>query len=369
MPRLPFTLSFYIGRQYLFSVLFMLASLMLIAGLLDSVELLRRSSSKEAATFAVTLEMVFFKFPSMGEKLIPFAGLLGGMLALSRLTKTHELIVARAAGVSVWQFMAPAFIAMLMFGAVFVAAFDPLAAVMASRYEKLEAKYLSGRANLLEVSPSGLWLRQVEKGGAPEREHIIHALSVSHQGQRLAHVTVFAFDEQAQFLSRIDADEAVLEDGYWRVSNALLTRPGELAERLPERRLRTDLTVAHIQDSFASPNTISFWAMPSFIKALEAAGFSALRHKLHWYGLIATPFMLCAMAFLAAAFSLRLPRRGGIKIMIAAGVFSGFFLYFVSDIIYALGLSGSIPVELAAFAPSFLIIFIGASVLLHLEDG
>lgn len=184
MMRLPWTLSLYIGRQYLFSVLFMLAILMGIAGLLDSVELLRRTANKEAVTFAVTLEMLFFKFPAMAEMLLPFAGLIGGMTALSRLTRTHELIVARAAGVSVWQFMAPAFLTMFLLGTVFIMAFNPLSAVMAARYEKLEAKYLSGRVSLLEVSPSGLWLRQVEEGDVEEKEHIIHALSVADRSAR-----------------------------------------------------------------------------------------------------------------------------------------------------------------------------------------
>lgn len=369
MPRLPLTLSLYIGRQYLYSVLFMLVALMMIAGLLDSVELLRRSASKEAATFAVTLEMLFFKFPSMAEKLLPFAGLIGGMMALSRLTRTHELIVARAAGVSVWQFMAPAFLTMFLLGSLFVAAYNPVSAVMAARFEKLEAKYIAGRSSLLEVSPSGLWLRQVEDGDVVEKEHIIHALSVSDQGERLAHVTVFSFDKDAQFLNRIDAKEAILEKGFWRVKQVLLTRPGQPAERMEEKILKTDLTVAHIQDSFASPTTLSFWELPEFIRALEAAGFSALRHKLHWYVLASTPFMLCAMCFLAAAFSLRMPRRGGTKVMIAAGVFTGFLLYFLTDIIYAFGLSGSIPVVLAAFSPSFIIMLIGGATLLHLEDG
>lgn len=369
MMRLPWTLSLYIGRQYLFSVLFMLAILMGIAGLLDSVELLRRTANKEAVTFAVTLEMLFFKFPAMAEMLLPFAGLIGGMTALSRLTRTHELIVARAAGVSVWQFMAPAFLTMFLLGTVFIMAFNPLSAVMAARYEKLEAKYLSGRVSLLEVSPSGLWLRQVEEGDVEEKEHIIHALSVADQGMRLTQVTIFSFDKHAQFINRVDADEAVLEQGFWHVKNVLLTRPGEPAERMPEKILKTELTVAQLQDSFASPDTLSFWALPSFIRALEAAGFSALRHKLHWYVVLTTPFMLCAMAFLAAAFSLRMPRRGKIKGLIVGGVFTGFLLYFTTDIIHALGLSGSIPIPLAAFAPSIIIMFIGASTLLHLEDG
>lgn len=369
MPRLPFTLSFYIGRQYLFSVLFMLMVLMTIAGLLDSVELLRRGATKEGVTFGITMQMMFFKFPNMAEKLLPFASLIGGMVALSRLTRTHELIVARAAGVSVWQFLFPAFVAMFGLGLVFMTVLHPVSAVMAARFEKLESKYLAGRASLLEVSPSGLWLRQVEEGDVEEKEHIIHALSVFDQGMKLSQVTIFSFDKNAQFINRVDAQEAVLEKGFWRVKKVLLTRPGQPPERMPQKILKTELTVGQIQDSFASPRTLSFWALPSFINALEAAGFSAIRHKIYWYVLLCTPLTLCSMVFLAAVFSLRLHRRGGTKGLIAAGVFTGFLLYFVTDIIQALGLSGSIPPVMAAFSPSVIIIFVAGSLLLHMEDG
>lgn len=367
--RLPLTLSYYIGRQYLFSVLLVLLGLMGIAGLLDTVELIRRTSSIEGVPFSIVLEMAIFKWPAMGEKLLPFAGLIGGMVALSRLTKTHELIVARAAGVSVWQFMLPALVSMLLLGGLFAMAYNPLSATMLSRFEKLENKYIAGRSSLLAVSPSGLWLRQLEGEGAGQKEHILHALKVLDQGMQLSHVTIFSFDEAARFTRRIDAESATLEDGYWQVRDALITRPGEPAERVRRHLLDTDLTISQIQDSFASPDTLSFWQLPGFIRSLEAAGFSALRHKLHWHVILSTPVMLCAMAFIAAAFSLRLPRKGGARLLVVSGIFTGFLLYFISNIVFSLGLSGALPAQLAAWIPTGIIMLAGGAVLLHLEDG
>jgi lipopolysaccharide export system permease protein len=51
------------------------------------------------------------------------------------------------------------------------------------------------------------------------------------------------------------------------------------------------------------------------------------------------------------------------------GVASGFLLYFLSDVVYALGLSTRIPVALAAWAPAGVCLLIGTSLLLHLEEG
>lgn len=81
------------------------------------------------------------------------------------------------------------------------------------------------------------------------------------------------------------------------------------------------------------------------------------------------PLMLGAMVFIAAIFSLRHYRRGGIGLMIAAGIGSGFVVYFVSNIVYALGFSGSLPVVLSAWTPPIVASMASVAFLLHLEDG
>jgi lipopolysaccharide export system permease protein len=53
----------------------------------------------------------------------------------------------------------------------------------------------------------------------------------------------------------------------------------------------------------------------------------------------------------------------------SGGIFSGFVIYFVSDLVAALGLSGSIPVIMAAWAPVGISILLGTVLMLHLEDG
>jgi lipopolysaccharide export system permease protein len=75
------------------------------------------------------------------------------------------------------------------------------------------------------------------------------------------------------------------------------------------------------------------------------------------------------MVLVAATFSLRMQRRGGVATMIVGGVMSGFGLYFLSDIVFALGLSARLPVMLAAWTPTVLSTIFGTSMLLHLEDG
>ena len=65
-----------------------------------------------------------------------------------------------------------------------------------------------------------------------------------------------------------------------------------------------------------------FWQLPYFIDMAERAGLTASGYRLQYQKLLARPFMLAAMVLLAAAFSLRFFRMGGVQKMVLGGVAS-----------------------------------------------
>lgn len=375
MIRLPLILSLYIGRQFLMSVLAVLGIMLLIVGLIELLELFRRASETvKGVPFFIIMEMCFLKLPTTAEKIYPFAFLIGGMVTLSRLTRTNELVVARSAGVSVWQFLMPGVITALLMGLLFVGVINPIAAATIARYEKLEGRHINNKPSTLSISTSGLWLRQVEGDrirfqNEHADEYILHALRMDQGTLTLQHVIIFLYRKDSGFVGRIDASSATLAPGKWTINNAVVSRPGGTPEELLAYEMPTQLTLAQIQDSFAAPETFSFWALPGFIQVLEHAGFSALRHKLHYYSLMAMPPLFAGMLLLAAVFTLRQPRRGRTGMLVVAGIAAGFLFYFITNVIYAMGGAGSLPVALAAFAPSLMVLMVASAALLHLEDG
>lgn len=361
------TLFAYTSRQFLFSFATIFVIFLALILMFDVVELLRRSATRPQITISMVLEMALLKLPSMGQQSFPFAVLCGAMLVFWRMTRSHELVVTRGAGVSAWQFLLPVLVVTLLLGVAKVAVTNPLAAAMLSRYERLEAILLKDRKSSLALSDSGLWLRQAGTAG----QLVLRARSMLQQGAdvEMREVIVFMYEGSDRFVGRIDAERARLEDGFWHLHDAWVYVPEQAPQFETEYWLETDLTQEKIQDSFAPPGTMSFWALPDFIDTLEDAGFSAVRHRLHWHSLLAAPLLMCAMILIAATFTLRHARRGGTSLVIACGVLTGFMLYFFSDIVFALGLSGSIPVTLAAWTPSGVATLLGLAMLLHMEDG
>lgn len=360
------TLSAYIARQFFAWFCGVYGAMLSISFLIEYIELLRRGAAKNGVTLGVLLEMALLKLPHTAQEVMPFSVLFGTMLAFWRLTRNNELVVARAAGVSAWQFLTPAVLVALLVGIIAVTVFNPAASQMEATYEQLDARYLRQNADQLTLSNSGLWLRQSEAGGG---QVVIHGDKLVAPELLLGKVSLFFFDSAHRFASRIEAKSARLDDGFWVIGDGNRWAASDQPEPVPELRLPTKFTSHRIEESLASPDTMSFWALPGFISLLEQSGFSAQRHRLQFNILLARPFLFSAMVLVAATFSLRMQRRGGATLMIIGGVAAGFILYFVSNIVFALGLSAKLPVLLAAWTPTAISLIFGVSMLLHLEDG
>ncbi|MGO1117139.1 LPS export ABC transporter permease LptG [Rhodovibrionaceae bacterium A322] len=363
--RLSSTISAYIARQFAVWFVSLLGGVLGIIFLVSIVDLFDRLSTKDSVTLGLVLEMAGLRLPFYSQEIMPFMVLGAGMFTFWRLTRSNELVVARSAGVSVWQFLLPVIGTTLVIALLTIAIINPIGTTLLSRYNHLEARHMRNQESALTVAKAGIWLRQADEKG----QSVIHAQRGDQQTMTLYDVIVFRFIGTDNFESRIDAETAQLHNGAWTLKDLWLTTPGEPPEFVESMEIKTELTPEKILDSFAPPESISFWSLPGFIELLENAGFSAQRHRLQFHKLLAMPALFGAMVLLAASFSMRNQRQGKVSFSILAGVLSAFLLYFLSNFVYALGLSEKVPVVLSAWAPSVVCLALGAATLLHLEDG
>jgi lipopolysaccharide export system permease protein len=365
------TLSLYVVRQFALSVTGMLLALSGLVSMFDFIELLRRSANHPEVSFGLVSQIAALRLPYVAMQILPFAILLGGILCFWRLTRSSELIVARAAGISAWEFLTAPTLCAFLFGVVATALISPVSSVMLARAEAMDNTYLRSGGGPLALNGGQLWLRQSDRQTSPQGVAIIHAQQVEVHGKQLTaqQVSVFRLDGSDKLLSRIEATSATLTRGNWILDNARTIRPDQFPQPPELMNLPTDLTVNRVQESFASPDTLSFWALPGFIGLLDRSGFSSIRHRLHFHALLALPLLAATMTLVSAGFSMRPARRGGVAKMIGSGVAAGFALFVVSKIAEEIGQSGALPVILAAWAPAASGLMLAVALLLHTEDG
>ena len=165
--------------------------------------------------------MALLKMLTMTEKAIPFSALLGAVFAFWRLNRNNEFVVARAAGVSIWQFLAPPIAFAILIGLFKISVFNPFSSAMLLKYEILEAKHIRGKSSLAALANEGLWFRQSTGDG----HYILHARNIIPREMRIERVIVFLMQDADRFVARIDAPSADLEDGFWRLERAVVTAP------------------------------------------------------------------------------------------------------------------------------------------------
>jgi len=369
------TLTLYVSRRFAAATVAMLAALAALVALFDLIELLRRAATRQDATFSLVSEIAALRLPFVAMQILPFAILLGGIAAFWRLTRSSELVVARAAGVSAWGFLTGPVAVAVLLGAFATTMISPLSSAMLARAERLDAQYLRNTSGITALAGGRLWLRQSDPVLDPQGVAILSGRPVPvadlrpGQAFRLDDVTIWRLSADDRPLARVEAPSAILEQGRWMIPEAVTFGSDRMPSRAQRIELPTELTPARIQDSFASPDTLSFWALPDFIQVLENAGFSAVRHRLQFQSLLALPLLAAAMALLAAGFSMRSSRRGGVSQMIGGGVAAGFALFVIDRVTAEFGEAGTLPVIFAAWAPAGAGFLLAAALLLHLEDG
>ncbi len=358
------TLSRYFGLRFLGSVLAVFGGVFALVLMVDFIETLRRTSDIPNVSPMVAAQITLFRVPQITERIMPFCVLVGAMSCYLTLSRRLELVIARAAGISAWQFITPAVVVALLVGVAATVLYNPLAAVLQERAKRLEDD-LYGNRQAAMGEGAGFWVRQRSADG----QAIINAHSSRQQGVRLGGVTVFRFDAAGHFQERVEAASATLESGAWRLQDARIY----VANTPPMDRetyyVSTNLTAEQVRETFATPETVPFWQLPSDIDLAEQAGLVAAGYRLQYQKLLARPFMLASMVLLAAAVSLRFFRFGGVQKMVLFGVSAGFLLYVMSKVVEDMSKAELMPPAAAAWAPSLIGGVIGLIALLYQEDG
>jgi len=365
MPILGGTLVRYFGLRFLGAVMLVFAGIFVLVALLDYVELMRRSSDLPNVSTILVAKTSLYRVPQVTERVMPFCVLIGAMICYLNLSRRLELVIARSAGMSAWQFISPAVVVAFVLGIVATTIYNPVAAALDEQSKRYEAELFGQSQTRLANRGGPFWVSQ----HTDEGQAIINAESSREQGVELSGVTVFTYDSADHFTKRIEARAAVLQPGVWRLLDARIYALGALPLEQADYWLKTGLTSEQVRESFATPETVPFWELPLYINIAERAGLGAAGYRLQFQKLLARPFLLAAMVFLAAAVSLRFFRFGGIQKMVLSGVAAGFLLYVLSKVTEDLSKVELMHPVTSAWLPVLAGGLTGYVALLYQEDG
>jgi lipopolysaccharide export system permease protein len=201
-------------------------------------------------------------------------------------------------------------------------------------------------------------------------EDLIHAGFVGGKGASFHADDVVIYDRGGGVLQRvIRADHAYPQGRAWKLDNVRTYDASmNMVRRSPQATGLEGITPEQLTIAKVDPTELDYWTLEQRIGELERAGRqtdearAGLAHK------ISGPLSTVLMPLLAAIAAFGLARSGQVLLRACIGMALG-FAYFVADnFSLAMGNAGAYPPLIAAWAPFFLFLLIGETVLVRTEE-
>ena len=331
----------------------------------DLLELVRRTRDFDGYEFSNVSLIAILRLPSLLEQLFPFIALLAGIITFLSLNRHHELMMVKAAGLSVWQIIRPIFIITLVFGIIGVVSFNPISMHLKRISDETGKHLFALTGTTLLSTQENIWIRQDGKNG----EFIFFANSTNSDRTEFFDVSISFLDKKSKFGERVFARKAVLNQDVWELFDAKIFNADSKPKNFPKVNISTFLTQEEISERIAEPESISFWNLPSIIKLTEKAGLPAYRYTLQFHTILSLPLLLTSMVLISASVAISYSKMVGPGRIFLIGILAGFLLYLMTQFIKNLGGAGMLPPIVAAWSPGLIASMIGIFILLYREDG
>lgn len=348
-------LDLYIARSVLYQTGVVLA---VLVGLFMFITFIEQIGDLGTGSYGAldAIRFTVLSVPRILYEVFPMAALLGSILGLSAMAVDSELVVIRAAGVSVLRLIG----SVLKIGAV-LALVAVLIGELVTPWSETEAQ--RGRAEALQQDISqqtdfGLWMR--DRMTYVNVGEVLPDLS-------LLDVRIFEFDEQGRLRSLVYADEGEYQNERWRLESIEQTlisedRTGAQSKEVNAAYWTTDVTPAILSVFLINPDQLSAWQLNRYIDHLQENHQDTSSYELAFWTKIMTPVATAVMVILAIPFVFSQVRTGGFGRNLFFGIMLGLAYFALNKGFGYVVLVFDIPPMLGALLPT--VLFMGIGVLL-----
>jgi lipopolysaccharide export system permease protein len=353
----PGILDRYIATMYLRLQVLTFASLLgifYISGFIDLSDKLFRGS----ATAGLLLRYFAFETPQLVYYIVPLSVLIGTLATIGALTRSSELIVMRACGISLYRVALP-LLAMAAASSVLLFGLEEYVTASSNRRAAdLEHQIRTGRSLTVNVLN-----RRWTTGRNGDIYH--YDLFDPRRGE-LRNLWRYQFDQKDWRLTRITYVSSARFDpasmapgaavGLWKCQQGWvrLVKPDGAADYSP---FATSTLLMEPVDYFgtepADAASMTFTDLRDYINSVRGSGVNVLQQLVDLNRKISFPFVTIVMSLLAVPFAVSTGRRGALY-GIGVGIVFAIVYWTANNLFGVAGAAGLVAPALAAWAPNLL---------------
>jgi len=361
LPSLALTL--YLAKTFFIRILAVLAMLVLVLMMLDllgeSADILAVSGNGEPEI----LRYVMLRIPQLIARFLPYSVLLATIITLAGLSQNSEVTAMKAAGLSAHQILAPLILTAALVAATSFA-FNERVVTRATASLKLwqQTDYAS-----VETAPDARLNVYFNDGN-----DVLMASRMTGTGAQtvLDGVTFYERDDSGMIARQIHSPRATFAAPGWRLEDARSFDVATAQETISPTPLVVagGVTLGQVALRKVDPDSESLRELSASIAALDSAGRRTSELKAKWWHKISGPLSALLMPLLGAVAGFGLARSGKLLARAVIGMALGFAFFVVDNAALAMASFGGYPPLLAAWAPFFLFLAVGETVLIRTEE-
>ena len=293
---------------------------------------------------ARALFYVLLRTPQAAYEIFPVAVLIGALFGLGAMAANRELIVMRAAGMSVVRIAGAALKGAVLLMLLCVVLGDLVAPPAEDYARDMRASAQAGDQGTMRVD-GHLWLR--------DGEHYINIEQLPAAG--LADGVRFYRLEEGRMVSAARAERARFTGDGWELEGFAETRLGELGTTVvSEDRVRWQTRIdPEIVGLFVvTPESLTIPGLIRYIDYLEGNSLDSGAYEVALWSKIVAPVTTLVMVLLAVPFVFGPLRSAGAGQRLVIGVIVGIVYYAANTMLVGSGQVWGLPPALTAWAPT-----------------
>lgn len=339
-------LDWYIGKILLRHIL---VTVVVLQGLFIFVTFIDQLSDLDKGQYGIAqvIQYTILGIPKTLYEVFPMAALIGSILGLSVLARDSELIVMRAAGVSIQRIVG----SVLKIGAI-LALLAMVMGEVVSPFTETKAQKIrseSMQESIVRERNTGVWMRD---------DNTYVNIGEVLPDLTLLKIKIFEFDGQnfLRFLST--AEEGVYEQQRWLLKGLKRTMIRDESAAADEVNAAYWSTVVNpdiLRVFMIQPEQLSLWQLDKYIQHLQSNKQDTSNYELAYWSKIVTPFATAVMLILAVPFVFKEARSGSLGRSLFSGIMIGLGFFILNRAFsYFVPLFG-IPPMLGALVPTLLV--------------
>ena len=309
----------------------------------------------------IPISLSLLYVPSLLYNMFPFIILLSAIWFFLRIKKTDEVMAFNVFGMSNFSIILVPCILSLILGIFFITSINPITSLLVRKYETVKGSYERDKDYLAAITVNGIWIKEKNL----EINNIVRSTSL--KDEELISVTIYEFDQNNNFMRRIEAESANISSKKWSLKNVrIIDDDGKtISKNLKNYSHFSTYDVEKINSLYSNLDTISFWDIDNEIKLLEERGYSTKEMETKLQRSYAFPFFLLSMILLSSVFTLGVRVKENNWSYIFIAIIASVLIYFFNDFSAVLGKTEKLPIEIAVWMPIAIIFIFSAVGLIH----